>query len=142
MENGEWRVGMNVELIAVTRYLRGQGRPEELLEHAGRVCYRSKGKGDPAKFLRARIREGHESIMEHLRFIFKVDQVPVQDLLDVHRVAQGVGLTLWPESVLISANARTLRDMVCRSETDIARALLEAAAEKCPVIFQDLIRDS
>jgi DNA replication protein DnaD len=31
---------MKVELIAVTKYLRGDGTPEELLEHAGRVCYR------------------------------------------------------------------------------------------------------
>ena len=30
---------MQVELIAITRYLHG-GTPEELLEHAGRVCYR------------------------------------------------------------------------------------------------------
>ena len=133
---------MQVELIAVTRYLRGDGTPEELLEHAGRVCYRSEGRGDPAKFLQARIREGHESIVEHLRFIFKVDQVPIQDLFNMYRVAQGVGLTLGPESVLISANARTLRDVVRRSETDLALALLDVASRECPVIFQDLIRGS
>jgi len=137
---------VQVELIAITRYLRGDGTPEELLEHAGRVCYRSEGRGDPAKFLRARIREGHESIVEHLRFIFKVDQVPIQDLFNMYRLAQGVGLTaqgvgltLGPESVLISANARTLRDVVRRSKTDLALALLKVAAEECPVIFQDLI---
>ena len=56
---------MNVELIAITQYLRGDGSPEELLEHAGRVCYRSKSRGDSGKFLRARIREGHESLIEH-----------------------------------------------------------------------------
>ena len=131
---------MNVELIAVTRYLRGDGTPEELLEHAGRVCYRSESRGDPAKFLRARISEGHESILEHLRFIFKVDKASILDLLDAYRVAQGIGLTLGHESIMISANVRALRDMVRRSETDFARVLLEVAADECPTVFQDLVR--
>ncbi len=130
---------MDVELIAITRYLRGDGTPEELLEHAGRVCYRSESRGDPGRFLRARIREGHESIIEHLRFIFKVEQASIQELFSVYRVAQGVGLTMGSEFTLISANARTLRDMVRRSETDLALALLEAATEECPVVFQDLV---
>lgn len=130
---------MDVELIAITRYLRGDGTPEELLEHAGRVCYRSESRGDPGRFLQARIREGHESIIEHLRFIFKVEQASIQELFSVYRVAQGVGLTMGSEFTLISANARTLRDMVRRSETDLALALLEAATEECPVVFQDLV---
>ncbi len=66
---------MNVELIAITRYLRGDGTPEELLEHAGRVCYRSKSRGDPAKFLRARIREGHESLIEHAAATFEISGI-------------------------------------------------------------------
>jgi thymidylate synthase (FAD) len=66
---------MNVELIAVTRYLRGDGKPEELLEHAGRVCYRSGGRGDREKFLQARIREGHESIVEHASATFEISDV-------------------------------------------------------------------
>ena len=63
---------MNVELIAITRYLRGDGTPGELLEHAGRVCYRSESRGDPAKFLRSRIRQGHESIIEHASATFEI----------------------------------------------------------------------
>lgn len=55
---------MEVKLIAVTSYLDGDA-PEELLEHAGRVCYRSLSKGEPGRFIQARIREGHESIIEH-----------------------------------------------------------------------------
>ncbi len=66
---------MNVELIAVTRYLRGNGTPEELLEHAGRVCYRSEGRGDPGSFLRARIREGHESLIEHASATFEISGI-------------------------------------------------------------------
>ena len=66
---------MNVELIAITRYLRGDGTPEELLEHAGRVCYRSESRGDPVKFLRSRVREGHESIIEHASATFEISGI-------------------------------------------------------------------
>jgi len=66
---------MHVELIAVTQYLRGKGTPEELLEHAGRVCYRSASRGDPAKFLRARLREGHESLIEHASATFEISGI-------------------------------------------------------------------
>ena len=66
---------MNVELIAITQYLRGDGAPEELLEHAGRVCYRSESQGDPGKFLRARIREGHESLIEHASATFEISGI-------------------------------------------------------------------
>ena len=66
---------MNVELIAITRYLRGEGTAEELLEHAGRICYRSQVRGDPAAFLRARVREGHESIIEHASATFEVSGI-------------------------------------------------------------------
>jgi thymidylate synthase (FAD) len=63
---------MQVELIALTHYLRGEGSPEALIEHAGRVCYRSQGRGDPAAFIRARLDEGHESIIEHASATFEV----------------------------------------------------------------------
>ncbi len=63
---------MEVELIAITRYLKGDGSPEALLEYAGRVCYRSESRGDPASFLRARIREGHESLIEHASATFEI----------------------------------------------------------------------
>ncbi len=66
---------MEVELIAVTQYLRGNGTPEELLEHAGRVCYRSQKRGGAGSFLQARIREGHESIIEHASLTFEISGI-------------------------------------------------------------------
>lgn len=66
---------MKVELIAVTRYLRGEGTPEELLEHAGRICYRSESRGEPGKFIQARVREGHESIIEHANASFEISGI-------------------------------------------------------------------
>ena len=69
---GLWRNNVKVELIAVTKYLRGNGTPEELLEHAGRVCYRSEKRREAGSFLQARIREGHESIIEHASLTFEI----------------------------------------------------------------------
>jgi thymidylate synthase (FAD) len=70
----DWR-GMEVELIAITGYLRGEGSAEELLELAGRVCYRSEGRGNPTRFLQARVREGHESLIEHATATFEVSGI-------------------------------------------------------------------
>jgi thymidylate synthase (FAD) len=66
---------MDVELIAITRYFGADGTPEALLEHAGRICYRSEGHGEPGKFIRARMREGHESIIEHASATFEVSGI-------------------------------------------------------------------
>lgn len=66
---------MEVELIALTHYLRGDGKPESLIEHAGRVCYRSEKRGDPASFIQARVREGHESIVEHACATFEISGI-------------------------------------------------------------------
>ncbi|MBN1248990.1 MAG: FAD-dependent thymidylate synthase [Anaerolineae bacterium] len=63
---------MDVALIAVTHYLQGDGTPEALIEHAGRVCYRSESRGNPAAFLRARLKDGHESIIEHASATFEI----------------------------------------------------------------------
>ena len=66
---------MEVKLIAITHYMEGEGGCEELLEHAGRVCYRSTGAGTPkatARFIRRRIAEGHESIIEHASATFEI----------------------------------------------------------------------
>jgi thymidylate synthase (FAD) len=59
----------------MTHYLRGDGTPEELLEHAGRICYRSESRGEPGKFIRARVREGHESIIEHASASFEISGI-------------------------------------------------------------------
>ncbi|MDF1513776.1 MAG: FAD-dependent thymidylate synthase [Anaerolineae bacterium] len=66
---------MQVELIAITQYLLGSGKPEELVEHAGRVCYRSQSRGNPGAFLRARLRDGHESIVEHASATFEISGI-------------------------------------------------------------------
>ncbi|MBN1248790.1 MAG: FAD-dependent thymidylate synthase [Anaerolineae bacterium] len=66
---------MQVDLIAITRHLRGDGSAESLVEHAGRVCYRSEGSGNTAAFLRARLKAGHESIIEHASATFEISGI-------------------------------------------------------------------
>jgi thymidylate synthase (FAD) len=66
---------MHVKIIGTTRLAEDHGAPEALLEHAGRACYRSEPKGDPGRFLRARIREGHESIIEHASVTFEISGI-------------------------------------------------------------------
>ena len=83
---------MNVRLIAITSYLGGENRTETstldstasaapteaLIEHAGRICYRSKGGGTPqatARFIRLRVEEGHESIIEHSSASFEISGI-------------------------------------------------------------------
>lgn len=66
---------MQVKIIGVTDYVAGDGNPEALLEHAGRVCYRSESRGEAGRFLQARIREGHESIVEHASVTFEISGI-------------------------------------------------------------------
>lgn len=66
---------MRVEIIGFTQATQGEGSPEALLEHAGRCCYRSEAKGEPGKFLRARVREGHESLIEHASVTFEISGI-------------------------------------------------------------------
>ena len=66
---------MHVTIIGTTSFLHAEGNPEALLEHAGRACYRSEPRGNPGRFLRARIREGHESIIEHASATFEISGI-------------------------------------------------------------------
>jgi thymidylate synthase (FAD) len=68
---------MQVRIIAVTNSLLDLDRqeadsPQAVLEYAGRACYQSASKGDPGRFLSARIREGHGSIIEHASATFEI----------------------------------------------------------------------
>lgn len=66
---------MRVEIVGVTNYVAGDGAPEALLERAGRACYRSEPRGQPGRFLQSRIREGHESIIEHASLTFDISGI-------------------------------------------------------------------
>jgi thymidylate synthase (FAD) len=69
------KLTMHVQIIGITRSLQEGGSAESLLEHAGRTCYRSEAKPQPGRFLEARIREGHESIIEHACVTFEISGI-------------------------------------------------------------------
>jgi thymidylate synthase (FAD) len=134
---------MDVELIAITRYLRGEGTPEELLEHAGRVCYRSQARGDAGRFLQARIREGHESIVEHASATFEISGISraCSHQLVRHRVASfsqesqryvDMSGPEWvlPEAVEEDPEARAIWERFAGGVRDAYRALRELGVRK------------
>ncbi|GIU69190.1 MAG: thymidylate synthase [Candidatus Woesearchaeota archaeon] len=42
-----------------------------LLEMAGRTCYKSESRGNPEEFIKKLIERGHESVIEHINFTVK-----------------------------------------------------------------------
>ncbi len=134
---------MNVELIGLTRYLRGDGTPEELLEHAGRSCYRSQPRGNPGRFLQARIREGHVSIIEHASATFEISGISraCSHQLVRHRIASysqesqryvDMSDPEWvlPPAISENPQARTIWDGFAREVEAAYRALRELGVRK------------
>ena len=80
---------LSVKLIGATRHLEGEGKPEELIARAGRVCYKSEKRGELDKFIRARIRQGHSSILEHVQLTFEISGISRACLAQLarHRIA-------------------------------------------------------
>jgi len=134
---------MKVELIAVTQYLEGAGTPEALLERAGRVCYRSQSRGEPGQFLKARVREGHESLIEHAAATFEIDGISraCSHQLVRHRLASysqesqryvDMSDPTWviPPSIAQNAEARAVWETFGDQVTAAYRALRELGVRK------------
>ena len=71
---------MIVNLIAWTNYHNSdtQGCPEDIIEFAGRLCYGSKKADTPedmGRFICTRIKQGHESIIEHASATFYIEGI-------------------------------------------------------------------
>ena len=80
---------LHVQLIAITKYLEDDGKPERLIARAGRVCYKSTKQGDLDKFIQARIRDRHHSILEHASLTFEISGISRACLAQLtrHRIA-------------------------------------------------------
>lgn len=161
---------MNVTLLSYTQLLpdlaghviaRGAGTPQEnLIEYAGRVCYRSDERmGHSPYFISARMQEGHEDIIEHVRLVFHVEQQPLDetvlelvnlptveftrigamaqalDSLPVATVVQSFDAREW----IFSLNARNIRDFYSRTGGPLATALMSLAFPVMPAVFEDLL---
>lgn len=100
---------------------KGHGQfPEQLIEFAGRVCYLSTHRmGTAPEFISARVREGHEDIIEHVVITFRLDETeaPLRwRILNRHCEVTDLGGGSW----IVSGNTRVwlalLRDTGVKAE--------------------------
>ncbi len=143
---------MNVELLSHTRLLseymaqtpipRGAGSMQEnLIEFAGRVCYRSDAKmGHNPTFIDLRIREGHEDIIEHVRFVFRVTDQPLdRDVLLLVSLPTVEFTDMGEDRWIFSMNARNIRDFWRQSQSPLAESMVRLASPILPAVFRDLL---
>ncbi|HEY9766401.1 MAG TPA: FAD-dependent thymidylate synthase [Chroococcales cyanobacterium] len=119
---------MNVELLHVTP------RGEELVEWAGRVCYRSHHRmtGDPSKFIQGIVARGHESVIEHWRALFSIEATE-GELLDLLFSAPLLRFNRRGRDFLLSGNARMFR----QAKGPLADALKKFLKEASPLLFDE-----
>ncbi len=108
--------------------------PENVVEFAGRVCYRSTHRmGAAADFIADRVREGHEDIIEHLVVTLRITESlePLRwRLLNRHCEVSELGGGAW----LVSGNTRVWLDFFRRGIALEAVPILCALA---PGIFAE-----
>lgn len=138
----------------------GQGSfPEQVIEFAGRVCYRSTHRmGTAPEFIAARVREGHEDIIEHVVITFRFDDTDLPlhwRLLNRHcevtEITGADALDAAPHdgsrSWIVSGNTRVwlalLREESVRNAIgDQVLPTLVAIAPKVYAEFAALVADS
>lgn len=109
----------------------GQGAwPERLIEYAGRVCYRSTHRmGTAPDFIAARVREGHEDIIEHVVITLRLREagdVARWRLLNRHCEISEVGAGEW----LVSGNTRVWLDLLRQGAGREVLPLVQSVAPK------------
>ena len=132
---------LDSEALAQSPIVRGAGTMQEnLIEYAGRVCYRSDAKmGYNPKFIHARVREGHEDIIEHVRFIFRVEGVELDETILALVYLPTVEYTnLGGGTWIFSMNARNVRDFWRATRSDLAEEMVRLANDVLPAVYFDL----
>ncbi len=117
---------------------RGQGTfQENLIEYAGRVCYRSTHRmGTAPNFIVDRVREGHEDIIEHVVVTFRVahTQAPATwRTVNRHCEVTPAGEDAW----LVSGNTRVWLDLLRQGIGLEALPSLRAVAPRVYAEFGD-----
>lgn len=104
--------------------------PEQLIEYAGRVCYRSTHRmGTAPEFIAARVREGHEDIIEHVVVTLRISNSvePLRwRMLNRHCEVTDVGDSTW----VVSGNTRVWLDFFRRGEALEAVPILKQISPK------------
>ncbi len=142
---------MKVTLLAYTQFeqtlspdsplRQGAGTLQEnVMEFAGRVCYRSDAKmGHSPDFIALRVREGHEDIVEHVRFVFRLDGQQLDPTFLLLANQPTVEYTdLDDRSWIVSMNARNIRDFWVKSQSDLGAQMVELAYPVAPSVYEDL----
>ncbi|MCX6045624.1 MAG: FAD-dependent thymidylate synthase [Chloroflexi bacterium] len=108
---------------------------ENIMEYAGRVCYLSTQRmGTAPDFIAARVREGHEDIIEHVVVTVQVSETdePLRwRMLNRHCEVSELGNQQW----LVSGNTRVWLDFFRRNIALEALPILKAIA---PAVFAEL----
>ena len=107
---------------------------EAIMEFAGRVCYRSTQRmGTAPEFIAARVREGHEDIIEHAVVTLRIRN-SVEPLywrtLNRHCEVTDIGANAW----VVSGNTRVWLDFFRRGVALNALPILKAVA---PSVFAE-----
>lgn len=118
--------------------------PEQLIEYAGRVCYLSTHRmGTAPEFISARVREGHEDIIEHVVITFRLEgtDAPLRwRILNRHCEVTDLGDGNW----LVSGNTRVwlalLREKEVRAE--FAPILLPTLYQIAPKVYAEFAAES
>jgi len=132
---------MDAAHLAGTPIVNGAGTLQEnLIEFAGRVCYRSDAKmGHNPTFIDLRVREGHEDIIEHVRFIFRVEGQPLdREVLMLASLPTVEFTDLGDGNWIFSMNARNVRDFWRSSDSELAAELARLSGPVTPAVFRDL----
>jgi thymidylate synthase (FAD) len=109
----------------------GQGTfAENLIEYAGRVCYRSTHRmGTAPNFISARVKEGHEDIIEHVVITLRVQdsQEPLRwRMINRHCEVTETDNGAW----IVSGNTRVWLDLLRRGIARQALPILKGIAGK------------
>ena len=111
--------------------------PENVIEYAGRVCYRSTQRmGTAPRFIINRVKEGHEDIIEHIVATVRVrnSEQPLRwRMLNRHCEVTQEADGSW----LVSANTRVWLDLFRRGIGLQALPFLQAIAPKVYAEFAD-----
>ncbi len=121
----------------------------EKIEFAGRTCYKSADKitpGSADRFVQMVMKRGHESVIEHSWFVFKLVNTGqpwfTQFLLNLMLSNNMFSLTRSEDDLyyLLSGNARMFRDYARQTKqiSELSLSLLGQLTTNYPVLFEDL----
>ena len=106
---------------------------ENLIEYAGRVCYRSTEKMKKApNFIKARVREGHLDIVEHVWATVEIDGYDCSGLRNINR---HLNVTKGDDGVwVVSANLRVWLDLFSK---EVLMPALPIVGGVAPKVFEE-----